>query len=308
MEQWDELALHLDVAKHKERCYTADQLSSLFKNKTNFLYMDVLSTYLKPITLVNTMFQASNADALKLLEEINNSLYTYSTVLVRPMQLQKTNKQCLFKFDFGKHTMDPTYMNFGYSFNEKSSGIKQEQLKDVKKRCKESLVEICMEIQKRLPNNTNNLENCKLMRPKNATNEVKPDITNLVKSFKSVAMVTLLSKNRMHYIAPFGNVQFKRRHSGSKFIPCKMQLVKEVLNQHIAKLAIGILSLQFFNSVVERPFSQFGIVKNELSNRLAIKTAEATVRIPYSLPKGCIHFVPTSRMLNKFNSEKNVCN
>ncbi|PZC80677.1 hypothetical protein B5X24_HaOG214078 [Helicoverpa armigera] len=38
----------------------------------------------------------------------------------------------------------------------------------------------------RLPTNMKTLESCKLMSPKNATSQMKPDITNLAKPFKTV--------------------------------------------------------------------------------------------------------------------------
>lgn len=306
LDQWDALALHFDMAKHKERCYTADQLSSMFKSKTNLLYMDFLGTYMKPITLVNKMFQASNADPLKLLEEINNLLYTYLTVLVPPIQLQKADKQSLSNFEFEKHTMDPKFMNFGYSFDVKSQNIKEEDLKDVKMRCKNFLMEICKEIRKRLPDNMKILENCKLMSAKNATSQLrKPDITNLAKSFKSVCGnvdSTVQEWNSLHR-----TMWNCTDHSEEFWIEVynMKNAVGERCYRHVAKLALGILSLPFSNAVVERAFSQVNIIKDKLRNRMAIETADAILRIRYSLsPKGCIHFVPTANMLKRFSSEK----
>lgn len=126
------------------------------------------------------------ANVLKLLDEINMLLYTYLAVLIPPMQLEKANKSSLSSYNFEQYLMDSSYMNFGYAFNEKSEGIQDEILKGVKNRCKEFLVEICKQIPERIPNNMTILENCKLLSPINATNQIKPDITNLAKSFKTV--------------------------------------------------------------------------------------------------------------------------
>ncbi|KOB66834.1 Serine hydroxymethyltransferase, partial [Operophtera brumata] len=52
--------------------------------------------------------------------------------------------------------------------------------------------DICKEIQKRLPNNINNLENFKLMSPKNAASQFIPDITNLAKSFMQLVKEVLI--------------------------------------------------------------------------------------------------------------------
>lgn len=94
----------------------------MLKSKTNLLYMGFLGTYLKPIANVNKMFQASNTDCLNLLEEINNLLYTYLTVLVPPMQLEKASKLCISDFQFENHIMNTRYMNFGHTFNGQSQG------------------------------------------------------------------------------------------------------------------------------------------------------------------------------------------
>lgn len=132
------------MAASKERCYTAEQLSNMLKSKTNLLYMTFLGTYLKPITMANKMFQATNADPLKLLEELNNLLLiNYLTILIPPAQLEKADKNNLSNYDFEKNIMDASFMNFGYSFNEKSEGIRDHELKDVKQRCKQFLIEIC---------------------------------------------------------------------------------------------------------------------------------------------------------------------
>lgn len=77
-------------------------------------------------------------------------------------------------------------MNFGYAFNETSERITVHEFKDVKQRCKEFIMEICKQIQMRLPTNMKSLESCKLMSPKNATSQMKSDITNLAKSCKTV--------------------------------------------------------------------------------------------------------------------------
>lgn len=82
--------------------------------------------------MANKIFQATDADPLKLLEEINSLLLTYLTILIPPAQLEKVDKSGLFNYNFDKYVMDLSYINFGYAFNEKSEGIRDHELKDVK--------------------------------------------------------------------------------------------------------------------------------------------------------------------------------
>lgn len=305
LEQWDGLKLHFDMAASKERCYTAEQLSNMLKSKTNLLYMTFLGTYLKPITMANKMFQATNADPLKLLEELNNLLLiNYLSILIPPAQLEKADKNNLSNYDFEKNIMDASFMNFGYSFNEKSEGIRDHELKDVKQRCKQFLIEICKQIQRRLPNNLKTLENCKLLSPKNATSQIKPDITNLAKSFKTLCIdvdSTIQEWNALHRTT-WNSTQ----HTEEFWV--EVYNFKNAVGDrtfcHVSKLALGIMSLPFSNAVVERAFSQVAIIKDKLRNRLAINTAESILRVRYTMMDGCINFQPSEKMLKKFNSEK----
>lgn len=304
LDQWDGLKLHFDMAKSRERCYTADQLSNILKSKANLLYMTFLGTYLKYITMTNKMFQATDADPLKLLEEVNNLLLTYLTILIPPAQLEKADKHSLSNYDFEKYIMDSSYMNFGYAFNEKSEGIREHELKDIKQRCKEFLIEICKQIQKRLPNNMKTLENLKLLSPKNATSQIKPDITNLAKSFKTVCndVDSLVQEwNALH------RTTWESTKTTEEFwveVYNFKNAVGERTYGNVSKLALAILSLPFSNAVVERAFSQVTIIKDKLRNRLATATAESILRIRYTMIKGCISFNPTVKMLQRFNSEK----
>ncbi|XP_022119940.2 uncharacterized protein LOC110996526 [Pieris rapae] len=304
LKQWDGLKLHFEMAASRERCYTAEQLNSMLKSKTNLLYMTFLGTYLKPITMTNKIFQATNADPLKLLEELHNLLLTYLTVLIPPAQLEKADKYRLSNYDFENYIMDSSFMNFGYAFNEKSVGIRDHELKDVKQRCKEFLIEICKQIQRRLPNNMKTLENCNILSPKNATSQIKPDITNLAKSFKSICNdvdSVVQEWNALHRSV------WKSTQDTEEFWVEVYNFKNAVGDRsfgHVSKLALGIMSLPFSNAVVERAFSQVSIIKDKLRNRMAIHTAESILRIRYTLVDGCVNFQPNKKMLKNFNTEK----
>jgi len=74
---------------------------------------------------------------------------------------------------------------------------------------------------------------------------------------------------------------------------------------NIAKFALAMLCLPFSNAVVERAFSIINIIKNKLRNRMAVKTADAILRLRFNMPQGgCVNFQPTINMLKKFNSEE----
>ena len=45
LNQYNELKLHFDLSKQKEKCYTAQMLSAMYNDPQNLLYL----SYLKPI-------------------------------------------------------------------------------------------------------------------------------------------------------------------------------------------------------------------------------------------------------------------
>jgi len=73
--------------------------------------------------------------------------------------------------------------------------------------------------------------------------------------------------------------------------------------QHISKLAVALLCLPFSNASVERAFSMANIVKDKLRNKMSIKTADAIMRVRFSLAEGCVNFVSTPKMLENFDNE-----
>ncbi|CAH1113871.1 unnamed protein product [Psylliodes chrysocephalus] len=73
--------------------------------------------------------------------------------------------------------------------------------------------------------------------------------------------------------------------------------------ERISKLALALLPLPFSNATVKRAFSLANLIKEKLRNRLAISSAESIIRLRFHLMNnGCINFVPSENMLNKFNA------
>ncbi|CAH1108743.1 unnamed protein product [Psylliodes chrysocephalus] len=73
--------------------------------------------------------------------------------------------------------------------------------------------------------------------------------------------------------------------------------------ERISKLALALLSLPFSNAAVERAFSLANFIKKKLPNRLAISSADSIIRLRFHLMNnGCISFVLSENILNKFNA------
>ena len=110
--------------------------------------------------------------------------YSILQKLIVPSQLEKVSSQKLHCFEFQKFLMPTNCIDFGYEFNKLSSSITKENLVYVKARCKQFLIEIANELQKRILENIYILEKNSLFSQENASRQNKPDILEVVVSFQ----------------------------------------------------------------------------------------------------------------------------
>lgn len=303
LNQWDALKLHFKFAVEKERCYTAEQLYEMYNDEDNRIYLIFLSSVLSKVNALNKLFQSDSVDPLKLFEDLNELFYLLLQKIVVPQQLEKTCKKNLENFHFLDYLMPTDCINLGYEFNNAVKDNKtHEQIKNIKRRCKEFLVELCNELQKRLPENINILKSISNFAPQLATSQMKPDITDIAIRFKSICGdvdETITEWNLLHTV----NINFSSTED-------YWLQINKIINAggykkfgHISKLVLALMSLPFSNASVERTFSVVNIIKDKLRNRMSVETADTILRIRNNLPNGCLTFEPTKDMLNKFNSE-----
>lgn len=303
IDQWDVLKLHFSLVKDRERCYTAEQLYYMFNIQSNLVYLTFLKHMLKCLTDVNKTYQAESANPLKLLEDLHSLLYYYMSILVPTtrLQIKKTN---LAHFKFKDYIVRAEAIDFGYSFTQAASGMNHEDIKIIKERCRDFLICLCEQLQSRIPNNIALLEKINLLSPELATSQIKPKITDLIAAFKNICKnvdSTVDEWKQLHI------KQWNQLSTPEKFWAEVFEYRNSAGQQqfgNIARFALAMLSLPFSNAVVERAFSIVNIVKNKLRNRMAVKTADAILRLRFNMPQGgCINFQPTINMLKKFNSE-----
>lgn len=179
-------------------------------------------------------------------------------------------------------------------------------LTEVKERCKEFLVSLCTEIQKRLPDNISTLAKITMLHPNVATSQVRPSITELPVAFKAVCLdidATVkewqMIPNKL-WLHTSGSEEFWAEVSGD----CDSGGNKRF--EHISTLALALLTLPVSNATVERAFSNHNCIKTKLRNKMHVETAEAKMRIRYSLRRmntTCVLFKPTREMLRRFTSQ-----
>ena len=301
LDQWDALKLHFSLAAGKERCYTADQLNQMYDDNQNKIYLTFLLFILKKVTSVNKLFQSDQVNPLQLFDDLHNVLYFLLQQIVVPQQLEKMNHSEIATFDFKEHLMPTSCINFGYQFNLISD--KEPNLMLIKERCVFFLIKLTEEIQMRIPDNFAILQKLSNFSPEIASSCIKPDIVEIVKRFKVVC-----NDQVDDTISEWNTLQ--NSTVNCCFIEEYWAKVSSLENScgekrfgNISKLVLSLLSIPFSNATVERSFSILNIVKDKLRNRMSIKTANAILRVRYSLKNGCPNFQPSEAMLRRFKSE-----
>ncbi|KYN04692.1 hypothetical protein ALC62_04434 [Cyphomyrmex costatus] len=303
IDQWDALKLHFSVVKDKERCYMADQLYHMFNTQSNIVYLTFLKHMLKNVTEVNKMFQAENINPLKLLDDLLSLLYHYMNIMLPPARLE-IKKTDLINFKFKDYVIRVEAIDFGYSFEQATSGLNNYELKVIKERCRDFLISLCEQLQSRIPDNIKLLEKISLLSPQLATSQIKPNITELVAAFKNICkdIDTTVDEWNLLHMKKWNQLSTPEEFWIEVFEYQNSVGQKQFGN--IARFVLAMLCLPFSNASVEHLFSMMNIIKNKLRNRIAVKTRNAIMRIRCNMPQGgCVNFKPTVNMLKKFNSE-----
>lgn len=305
-EQWDALKLHFQITEsNKERCYTASQLHEMYCTSENKLFLTFLSRSLKGVIGLNKLFQSDSVDPVKLFEDLNDVLHTILQTLVVPSQLQKVSRYDQANFDFKKYCMPLHCINFGYDFNNLTAGMRDETVGQIKERCKQFLIVLCSELQKRVPENIKILEKISMFSLQVSSSQVKPDITEIAaklkNSFCSDVDSTVREWNCLH------RAEIDNRTSTESFW-AEFNEIKDAGGnkrfRNISTLVLGLLSLPFSNAAVERAFSIVNVVKDKLRNTMSIKMVEAIMHIRCTLNVECYNLKPTAAILKRFSSEQ----
>jgi len=305
--QWEALKLHFEIVRNKERCYKAEQLYSMFSDPVNKVYMTFLCGELEALTKLNTSFQAEKADVTKLFADLNDYYTSLLQKIIPPSNFQTFASSKLSSIDFTKFLMPSSAILLGYSVHQliDSFGISCQAVEVINSVCFKYLVEWALQVQKRLPDKLIVFKDLDLLSPKNATSQVKPSIISLASKFPTVAADVdsverewkLLSTKT--WSCTDNIIHFWSEISGTK------NAGGEKAFGNISKLALALLSLPFSNASVERCFSQMSAVKNNLRNRLLVKTTNSILQVRYGLTwrgEDCITFKATPEMVRCFNT------
>jgi hypothetical protein len=302
LQQWDELFLFFTKAKVEDKCFSAEQIIHIMERPAFKVYLVFLKYNLEKICQVNTMFQSENVNQFLLFQDLLLLFKSILKVIVVPAQLQKISQHNLISFEFDKYLMHDDAIYFGYSFDVVSQDLNPDDKKDVRKRCKQFLVEFCKQVQARLPENINILEKINILKPETATSQKKLGITDIVNTFSRYSPDNCQREWEM-----LSNKQWTELDDPIKFwaeVKNDKDSAGNARFQNIANFALSLLASPVSNATVERAFSIYNTVKNKIRNRLSLEMTQAVLMTRYYLKIdaiNCVNFKPTEEMLKKFN-------
>ncbi|XP_047543248.1 uncharacterized protein LOC125075583 [Vanessa atalanta] len=264
--QWEELTLHFGLVR--DRCYTADLLYSMYKDKSNYLYLLFLRSILNDVQIAVKTFESESANPLRLLNVLITLLRSVCNRILLP-NVATTDKDFL-NIDIDRNLNPVPYMGYLFESESERTSLTSDAVSAIKRRCIEFNVKLAKEIQQRLPTNYTVLELMSRLAPQTILCQGKDNsISELAKELGYNACKIDKILNQWHNIC---FVQWKNTNDVIKF----WLEVDEHRNAaginvfgELVDLAISALTLPHSNAGIERIFSVMNIVKNKLRNRMA---------------------------------------
>eukprot|EP00795_Rhopilema_esculentum_P009772 gene9772-18305_t len=306
IDQWESLMLCFRMAASgQEKCYTARQLSSMFQDSRNYVYLVFLEGVLKDFSRLNRLFELANADVVRLGTDLLDFYQSLLQRVVIPSKLQKVTQKDLFSYDFRKDLMPVSCIHFGYAFTSSAErlNILEEDMKDIKERCLEFIVKAIEEVQQRLPENATIFQALTSISPKEITQiqdvtklaerfrNISPDIDAVNKELRQIKLIDVPEKLKDDPILFWSHFkQYKDAAGEPRF-------------NNVAQLALSLYSLPYSNAEVERIFSRMNHLKSKVRNKMASPTTDALIRVDSSLRwrgEDCYNFKVTHAMKRKF--------
>lgn len=308
-----------------EKCYTARTLAAMYNDAIHRLYLAFLRPILRDVTVINTIFQASNGDITKIYADLRTLIFSIASRIVRPEAMKEISRpmSILRKSELEMLNVtlsqeekllpkDRVYLGEAFQTLSAALALSEDIILPVKQRCVEFLQVLVRELVNRLPNNVETIEKLRFFCPATAlATSARPKFSDLPlelvekmkdlellenqwMSFGTLKMPDICPENNEPDAVTFWSKLYYLKNAGGLF-PLR----------ELAKFALRLLVLPLSNAVVERVFSIMNAVKTKSRNKMSLKMLEAILRIRIHLYVRricCETFEPTQDMICRFTS------
>jgi len=169
LDQWDALKCHFEM-RAGEKCYTARTLAAMYNDPVHRLYLTFLRPILRDMTVINTVFQASNGDITKIHIDLRTLILSIASRIMRPEAMKESRPTSILRkselemlnvaLSQGEKLLPADRVYLGEAFQTLSTALAlpQDIMLPVKQRCAEFLQVLVRELVNRLPNNVETVE------------------------------------------------------------------------------------------------------------------------------------------------------
>ena len=311
LEQYEELKLTFMLAKDRDRCYQADQLYQMYLDKRNHLYLTFLSSQLKALNRINRIFQSANLDPCAAHRDLEQYLRSLLDMVVMPAFLKGVTSDDLITFDASRHAIPARAMFFGHEFSLKECDVPDEARLGIREKCREFVLKLVAEVQKRLPNNVSLLSDLAKMSPESALKVCgRPSVVSIAASFQAISGSpddVEREWNSLHREnwESCKDGRIDRERFWAEVGELKMA-DEELRYPNIFLLGTALMSAPVSNACVERLFSLMNVVKTKQRNRMQTRMTESILRIRcflHAMGKTCVDYEIPDQAVRLFKSD-----
>lgn len=303
--QWCELKMHFNLAKLKERCYTAELLHGMYSDDVNFAYIAFMYPILTDVNRVNKLFESKDADHSKLYGELTNLIDTLVAKIILPTQKVDIftqniqdflDKKCFLGYRFESHLS-----------TMKDKGLPPNEEEIIRNRCIQFIVHLINELKNRLPENLKLMKSIQKISVEHALSHNKEPIAELLLNFnKNQEDVAKVDEQwRQIHLLSWKNTK-NTKEFWYEVLNFK-DLAGENRFEDLATFAISLLVLPHSNADVERLFSMMNVVKTKQRNRMKIELLSSILTIRAGLARAdkcCNNYILPNSVVQKIGTKE----
>lgn len=310
LEQWKALHLYFQLAHTEDRLHSSDFLYRELSNPYTHLYFQFLEYVLSMTDKLNIMFQSPHAMIHCVVKDCFLLYIQVLSCFIKPSVLKVPMQEVL--------NVDPRDPNIHLPLTQIYGGVKFAKLLESSankreeqdtslmfRRIQQFLVELSVQLQKRLPLNNQTLsEACSLLDPTALVGSDRQSLLDISSKFPNI-----IAENEQQdldcewrSLSLSGDIDsFLSQDSNTESLWYRVHVSGRYPT--LSKLARALLSVPISNADCERIFSLVNLKKSEKRNRLSNISLNNELMSGEGVRKAgdCINFEPTREMIKAVN-------
>lgn len=313
VEQWEALKLHFQKIVAEERLKSVEHIIKDISDPSVFLYFNFLNFILPSFTRLNLMFQR-DAPTIHLMHDHITQLYNnLLRYFCRSEVVERAHPMSIDPSLSSNHKpLNQIYLGPAVHGLLQTDAYKQnkDMVTDVQSRCRQFMITMCQQLQKRFDLNSQFWRMTSFLCPKtmldSKTRDLMPslsDFVNQVPRIYSGNLNDLDSEWRNLDTTP--NVRdLSAEDNNIVDFYNKLGEMKDNEGLHqfqnLASFALQVLALPTSNTSAERMFSKLNLIKTDIRNRLQMPALQALTVLSEAvkLQECCYKFIPSENMIN----------